>query len=162
MAWNLLDGMAELGKKAIGGGSDEPAIDDKVKEEWNKYTSWLEEKGMKGKPELDSDQLGFKMLDEYRKANPNTILSKDLILPIQREFQTYRQKALENIKTGKATFNGKEEDFMPGLSKLDGYPGRYTTSYKFPSATVTTLDNGIPVEKKIIPFAPTDITQIKK
>ncbi len=137
-----------------------PIIDDKIKQEWNNYVGWMASKGMKGKPELDTNELGFKMLDQYKKENPSTILSREHILPIQKEFQTYRQKSLENIKAGKAKFDGKEEDFMPGLSKLDGYPGMNTTSYTFPSATVTSIDNG-KKDVKNIAFAPTNLALLK-
>ncbi len=155
MANVLLDGMEGLVSKL--NMVDPQPLDDKVKAEWNKYVDWLDTKGMKGKPELDTDKVGFKYLEQYRKENPNTILTPDLVLPIQQEFQTYRTKALENIKAGKAKFDGTDEQFMPGLSKLDGYPGRYTTSYKFPGMVTHNLQDGVEVNKTVIPFAPTNL-----
>lgn len=151
MANVLLDGMEGL-LGSLGGDGD-PTVDDNVRGEWNKFVDWMAAKGVKGKPELDTNQLGFKYLDDYIKENPNTVLSRELVLPIQREFQTYRTKALENIKAGKAKFDGTEEQFMPGLSKLDGYPGQFTTNYKFPSESTTFFVDGKQTGKTTKPFA---------
>ena len=68
------------------------------------------------------------------KANPSTTLNREAILPIQQDLLNYRNYQLNNIKSGKAMFaeGVNEQNFMNHLSKIDGYPGQFTTSAKFP------------------------------
>ena len=125
--------------KAFGGGEedkDKPArsITNREREDWNKYVDYLRSKGIAAKPDLDKNGLGFKYLDEYVKANPSTTLSRDVILPIQKDLLDYRQYQINNVKSGKAQFaeGVNEQNFMNHLSKVDGYPGQFTTSVKYP------------------------------
>lgn len=117
----------------------------KLREDWNAYVKWLDKKGMKGKPELDKKELGFKMVEQYRKENPNTLVSKETIIPIQEEFKKYRQWSLDQIKQGKSEFapGVTSENYMRALSIADGIPGQRTTSFSFPDSYLTTFDNGI-------------------
>jgi hypothetical protein len=123
-----------VGKKQTGG-SDVSAD---LRTDWNNYVTWLEQKGVKGSPELDKNNTGFKYLEEYRSANPNTLLTKEAIPKVQGYLQEYRNWVIESHKnkTRPIEFKadpGKDyELFMPNLSKVDGYPGQFTTSYKFP------------------------------
>jgi len=112
----------------------EPVIDNKVRKEWNKYIEFLAEKGLKGSPSLDKDDLGGKMIDEYRKNNPDTVISRELIVPIQKEFQNYRKFRLDGIKKGDIKFSEgvDENNFMRALSVVDGIAGQRTTSFSFP------------------------------
>jgi len=117
-----------------------PEVDDGTKAEWNKYVLWLEKKGLKGHASLDSGDNGLRVLEAYRKENPSTTLTKETVPVIQQGFQQYRAKALADIKAGKAS--GPEDpdnNFMPGLSKIDGIPGSMTTSYMFPEARLTKI-----------------------
>lgn len=117
----------------------------KLREDWNAYVSWLDKKGMKGKPELDKGGLGFKMIEQYRKENPSTTVSKDSIKSIQEEFQKYREWSLAQVKAGKAqlTQGASPENYMKSLSIIDGIPGQRTTSFQFPTSYLTTIDNGV-------------------
>jgi len=142
-------------------GEVDPKADDNLKSEWNKYLDFLDTKKVRGNPSLDTNQEGFKYLDEYIKANPGTILSRESILPIQKALLEYRNKGIENIQSGKATYDKPIETFMEGLSKLDGYPGQFTTRYKFPAAILTSNDNG-KITRDTIPFAPSDLSKLKK
>lgn len=114
-------------------------IDENVMNEWNKYVDYLESTGFKGKPELDKNNLGFQKLEEYRSKNKNTVLTKEVIPQIQRQLQDYRNWVIEGHKTGKRPVQFSYEvapdysNFMPNLSKVDGYPGQYTTNVRFPS-----------------------------
>ena len=127
-------GGEEKGKKG--------AIDNNVRKDWNSYVDYLRTKKVAGDPSLDTSGLGFKYLDEYIKANPSTSLNKDVILPIQQDLQQYRDYSLGRIKSGKGVFaKGVDEtNFMSNLSKVDGYPGQYTTSYKFPMEYMRYVD----------------------
>lgn len=119
-----------------------------LRSEWNTYVDWLQAQNMKGNPELDKNQLGFKYLDDYRKQNPNSILTKESVPEIQKYLQDYRKWVIENHKTGKRPVKftvdpgPNYELFMSNLSQVDGYPGQYTTSYKFPSEYLNSVQQG--------------------
>jgi len=68
--------------------AEEPKVDNKLREDWNAYVTWLEKKGVKGKPELDKNDLGGKIIDENRKEIPTTLVSRETIVPIQTFFQS--------------------------------------------------------------------------
>ncbi len=123
--------------------SKEPPIDDKDKEEWNKYIDWLQAKGLRGHPSLDKDGLGNKMILKYKEENPNTTLSVEKVKPIQKEFLKYRDWSLGQIKAGKAAFGEgvNEDNYMKNLSNVDGLAGQYTTSFQFPSSYLKYLEN---------------------
>lgn len=129
-------------KKYPGGGK--VSITNQHRTDWNSYVDWLEKKKLKGAPQLDKNNYGFTILDEYRKENPNTTISKDLITPIQEEFSNYRNWSLEQIKQKKAQLapGTTPENYMRALSVVDGIPGQRTTSFKFPEAYLTTFNNG--------------------
>lgn len=140
-----MKGIVEIYNTIEGEPGDEDkaaSVDNRIRAEWNNYVSWLDKKGYKGKPELDKNGLGFKMIEQYKQENPETVLSKDMIIPIQKEFQNYRKYALEQIKAGKAKLaDGVTEDnFMKDLSVVDGIPGQRTTSFMFPSSYLKLFD----------------------
>ena len=113
---------------------EEKPIDNRVRTDWNKYVDWLVAKGLKGHPSLDKNDLGNKMIDAYKKENPDTVLSREVVIPLQKEFQKYRQYSLDEIKAGRGKFSdgADENNFMRALSIVDGVPGQRTTSFKFP------------------------------
>lgn len=123
---------------------DIPVVDNKFRSDWNEYVSWLSKKGYKGNPELDKNDLGGKMIDIYRKENPNTTVSRESIIPLQKEFQNYRQWVLDQAKAGKAQLaeGTTPDNFMKSLSIVDGIPGQRTTSFQFPQSYLQTLENG--------------------
>ena len=111
--------------------------------DWNNYVAWLDAHKLKGDPRLDKDNYGFKVLEDYRKENPNTTITKDMIVPIQQEFSNYRNWSLEQIRQKKAAMapGTTEENYMKNLSVVDGIPGQRTTSFQFPQAYLTTFNN---------------------
>lgn len=154
----------------------QPSTD--LRSEWNNYVGWLETQGMKGKPELDSNQLGFKYLEDYRKLNPNSPLTKESIPQIQGYLQDYRNWVIENHKTGKRPISFTEtplpdySNFMPNLSRVDGYPGQYTTSVKFPSEYLNSSRQGFAsivknrqtggyVKNDVLELTPDEIKQLQ-
>lgn len=127
-------------------------IDNTVRQGWNDYVQWLDKKGYKGNPALDHDDLGGKMIDEYRKENPDTPITRDMVVPIQKEFQNYRNWAINQIEGGKGAYapGTNKDTFMKALSIVDGIPGQRTTSFSFPSGYLKDMNTGKVQDKGFI------------
>jgi hypothetical protein len=97
---------------------------------------------MAGSPDLDKNDFGNVMLNQYLRENPDSFLKPEMIKPIQADFANYRQFALDQVKQGKASFapGADENNFMTSLSKLDAWPGSETTKHQFPSQYLQHLD----------------------
>src|SRR6185312_6865089 len=121
-----------------------PKIDNNVRAAWNDYISWLDKKGLKGSPALDHNDLGGKMIDEYRKEHPDTPITREMVVPIQKEFSNYRNWAINQIESGKGAYapGTNKDNFLKSLSVVDGIPGQMTTSYSFPKSYMNTFENG--------------------
>jgi hypothetical protein len=117
-------------------------INNQVRQAFNDYVMWLRGKGMAGKPELDKNGLGKKYLADYIKENPKTILTPDLIAPIQQDLLKYKDYALNQVRLGKAVFQSgvNADNFMQDLSPEDGYGGSRTTSHIYPREYLNYLD----------------------
>jgi hypothetical protein len=122
----------------------EKPVDNTTRKAWNDYVGWLDKRGLKGHPSLDHNELGFKMIDQYRKEHPDTPLTKDMVIPIQQEFSRYRTYAMNQIKANKGAYapGVTDDSFMKQLSIVDGIPGQRTTSYSFPEQYLKTFENG--------------------
>jgi len=138
----LKDGAKPDGKKEI-------VIDNKIREAWNSYVDWLEAKGLKGNPSLDKDDFGGQMIDKYKLENPDSPISREMIIPIQKDFIVYRDFVLEDVKNKKARLADgvTPETFMKDLSVVDGIAGQKTTKFKFPFKYLETY-MGDKLEKK--------------
>ncbi|HMW10866.1 MAG TPA: hypothetical protein PJ987_10545 [Bacteroidia bacterium] len=138
----LKDGAKPDGKKEI-------VIDNKIREGWNSYVDWLEAKGLKGNPSLDKDDFGGQMIDKYKLENPDSPISREMIIPIQKDFIVYRDFVLEEVKNKKARLADgvTPETFMKDLSVVDGIAGQKTTKFKFPFKYLETY-MGDKLEKK--------------
>ena len=123
---------------------DKPQVSNKLRQDWNNYTQWLAERGMKGHPSLDTNGTWKVWIDKYRKENPTTTVSVDTIPIIQSEFSKYRDWALGEIKAGRAAFapQTNEKNFLTNLSQIDGIAGQRTTSFKFPESYLKTFNDG--------------------
>ena len=94
------------------GGGDDPKkkeppkgykpLSPQQRRDWNDYLDHLQKKGIAGSKDLDAPDknVGLSSLEEYRKENPKTSITADLIPSIQYEQQAFR--------TGES---------FPGLSK---------------------------------------------
>ncbi len=122
---------------------DKP-VDNTIRQGWNDYVNWLAAKGLKGHPSLDKNDLGGQMIDQYRKENPNSPITREIIPTIQKEFGNYRNYVLQQVAVGKAQLPPglPPENFMKSLSIVDGIPGQRTTSFQFPSEYLQTFNNG--------------------
>lgn len=119
-----------------------PKLTPDQKNRWNRFVDYVATQKMAGHPSLDqrNKQVGMKLLQSFNMANPDAALPVDVVPIVQQELNDYRNESLQKIKTGKAVFDGKEEDFMPGLSQVDGWPGTKTLSSRFPVATATSTN----------------------
>lgn len=124
-------------------------INDQVKGEWNKFQDFTKAQGAQGSKDLDvqSKNMGQSLMDQYRKQNPNTMLTYDYIKPIQQAFADQRLQNIQDLKNGKALAPGFKpnadwSNFMPDQSKVDGWYGSKTSSWYFPTQSSTVTKNG--------------------
>ena len=128
-------------------------VDNKVRQDWNNYLDFLSSKGLQGHPSLDKGDNGNRMIDLYRKENPNTSLSRDMVTPIQQEFSKYRDSMIQNLRDKKAMISDASapggrfvkpdenlDNYMSSLSKVDGIAGSMTTSHKYPISMLKTIE----------------------
>ena len=45
--------------------NEDDNVSDDVKSDWNNFLTWLDKKGLKGKPELDKDNKGNELFKQY-------------------------------------------------------------------------------------------------
>ena len=121
-------------------------VDDVIRGDWNNYHSWLESKGMAGKPELDKGGLGYKLFDEY-VATHETSLSRETLDLVRKELLKLRASKIKEINEGKAHFADgvDEEHFMASIVRNEAtgdpnYPGFNFTRFIFPTSKTITLD----------------------
>jgi hypothetical protein len=128
-----------------GGGKDKniPPITNQNRADWNQYVDYLDKKGLKGSSFLDKGDNAIKAINDYRKVNPNTTITPELITPIQNDFSNYRDYALNQVSNGKAQLapGVNKDNFLSALSIVDGIPGQRTTSYKFPVGYMTDMNS---------------------
>lgn len=121
-----------------------PPLTADTKSRWNKFIDFVANQKMAGNPTLDqrNKQVGMGLLQKFNFANPQQALPLNIVPQVQQEMQDYRNNLVQNWKAGKAQVDGvkSENDIMPSLSKVDGWPGTLTLAQKFPvaQATVTT------------------------
>ena len=122
---------------------EEPTITNKHRQDWNAYVKYLETKGMRGNVELDKGTNFDKALLAYKKENPSTTITKEMIAPIQKEFGKYREFALQQVRDKKAFLQEgvTEEMFLKDLSVVDGMAGSKTSSYEFPKQYIDSFVN---------------------
>lgn len=136
-----------------------PMVSDRVKQDWNKFLTWLDEKKLRGKPELDKGGLGQKMLEEYLSVTKDTTLNKDIIPAIRKEYMNLRQSNIEDVISGKANWNGKsgkDLDFSTFMRHIvenektsnPNYVGQHLTQTFFPAAQ-RTLPSGETIKLKV-------------
>jgi hypothetical protein len=117
-------------------------VSDAIKQDWNAYLSWLDKKGMRGKPELDKGGVGNNLFKQYLKENPNTSLSEKIIPSIRKAYVDLRNDRLKEIESGKGNYEGSPESFMKHivLNEQSGdpnYVGQHLTQTMFPGAKLT-------------------------
>lgn len=133
-------------------GTIAPIGEDK-KAAWNHFIDFMREKGYAGSTALDdrSTKLGEGLMAQYNKQFPKSPITYADVANVQAALQQYRQDLVNRWKSGQATADIKSADeIMPGISKVDGWLGSKTSSYKFPTAVVdhngTNIDFGTNTE----------------
>lgn len=125
-----------------GEGEDPPPLTPQQRQEWNAYVDWLEQKGYKGSPLLDKKDTGLAdgLFNQFKKENPSVTLSLDHVKSVQNEMQSLATSAQEFEARRN---NPNAANIMQGTSKVDGWPGSKTTSFKFPSMVKEETNNGL-------------------
>lgn len=116
------------------------------KQAWNTFVDYLDQLGYKGNAALDNrnTNLGQQLMAKFNADHPNMPLSYADVPVVQSELQNYRQSLVNKWQGGQASADGVKsaDDIMPGLSKVDGWLGSKTSSYKFPTASITNQTTG--------------------
>jgi len=125
-----------------GGGEEPQNLTPQQRKEWNAYVDYLDKKGYKGSPLLDKKDTGLatSLFNQFKKENPNTTLSLDHVKAVQSEMETLANSA-RNFEARRG--NPNATNIMAGTSKVDGWPGSKTTSFKFPDMEKTTYNNSV-------------------
>ena len=128
-----------------------------LRAQWNKYVDYLDTVGMKGSPDLDHPATAQKYYDQWAKTNNVNEPYNTFVPSVQGEMINYRNKAIQQIKSGKAVFDGDpDKQFMTNLSQNDGIAGQKTTSWKFPNE-IMPIQNA--QTKQVIGSRPNDVYQ---
>jgi hypothetical protein len=114
---------------------------------WNNFLSFLDKKGLKGKSELEKNNLGNDLFKQWVKDNPNEGLTEQDIPKVRRSYSKVRDMRLKEIKDSKASYaeGVNEENFMSFIvenekSKDPNYVGRRLTQTPFPGTILNVKD----------------------
>jgi hypothetical protein len=108
------------------------------RQHWNGFVTYLERLHLKGSVKLDNRKLGLseRMFYDYNKTTGAAYDYKSFVTRVQQAIKSYRENALNQIRSGKAVFKGPDSLFMRGLSIVDGWAGSKTTTWRFPADSV--------------------------
>lgn len=128
-----------------------PGLTPLQRNQWNQFIDYLDKQGVKGSPLLDQrdKNLGQYYFQKFASTNPGITITYKDVPRVQQELQDYRNGIIGQWKTGKVQIPDvkAEDEIMPGLSQADGWLGSKTSSYKYPTASVTTVKNGVTSKK---------------
>lgn len=114
------------------GGGDEPKekLTPQKMKEWNMFIDWMKTKGHSGSTKLDKDKtLGQSLFNQFKKDNPSTTITYDIVPAVQTEFQRLKNDA-QNFAARRNDPNAK--NIMSNVSKVDGFLGSQTSQFSFP------------------------------
>lgn len=128
--------------------TDEPVpgvpLTNEQKQHWNEFLDFVEKQGYKGSSALDNRNmdLGKNLLNKFNSVRSGAKINYEDIPRVQQELQDYRAGLVDKWKKGLAQSDQikSENDIMSGISPVDGWLGSKTSSYKFPTAVLTTSD----------------------
>lgn len=119
-----------------------PKLTPEQKANWNKFIDFVQAQRMSNMNVLDqrNKQIGMTLLQKYNMSNPKQTLPIDIVPTVQGELQNYRNDLVNQWKAGKVQGDGikTENDIMPNISPVDGWPGSKTLTSKFPLAQAVT------------------------
>lgn len=144
----------------------------KIKSDWNKFLTWMQSKNVRGKSDLDKNNLGNIYFKQYIKENPGTSLNEGVIPIIRQEYIKDREKKVQDILSGKGSFqvegvgnlSGEQakpymDRFMPGILKNEAsenpnYVGQYLTQTPFVGFEMDYYEDGKKVKTESEGFIP--------
>lgn len=142
-----------------------PTISNNDRQFWNGFVDYVAQRGYAGSPRLDerSTKLSRLLFDEYNRTNKGNYAYDTFIPAIQTDISNYRNNAINEIKKGNikvtnddgSLYRGNINDYdfdnnyMQGLSNVDGWAGSRTTSWKFPKAYLEKGGKVSEVENKL-------------
>lgn len=135
--------MANDNQKTDAKASESSSLSPKQMEEWNNFQAWMKNKGYSGDPRMDKMKFSKSIVDMYRKENPDTSISYDIVGNVQKAIREYRESAIEEVKAGKRRLTGDPgqnfENFMPWVTKTkdDAFLGQFTSQFAFPSQYIS-------------------------
>lgn len=115
---------------------------------WNGFVDYVSAKGLAGSKDLNRHDLDIahKLFAEYSAVKGRTVNYKAFVTMVQTDIAQYRRAALRQIQISRAkhadnpnyplAFEGSDDEFMKGLSQIDGFAGVLTIGWKFPSEVV--------------------------
>jgi hypothetical protein len=145
----------EVTKVEVKKEGEEPVVTESMKMDWNKFLSWLDTKKLRGLPELDKNNKGNVLFEQFLKENPDTSLSAKSIPSIRKAYMDLRDDRMKEIQSGKANFSGKPEEFMKHIvlneqTQNPNYVGQHLTQTYFPGAKYNVEQDGKVVESKSV------------
>jgi len=131
-------------------GTPIPPLTDQQKIQWNRFIDFMDKEGYKGSDQLDNrdTNMGKFLFQKFKSKNPDVTITYDDVPRVQADLQNYRQHLINQYKSGKMVdkhndIKDPDKEIMPGLSQVDGWLGSKTSSYKFPTASATNLDQTV-------------------
>lgn len=137
--------------------------DPDVAVEWNKYQKWLREKGMLGKPELDKNNLGINLFNEWKKISGSPLTLDDMAA-VRRLAGAEIERSLGLARSGKMGIFDDKGNFIREPKQVEAiyssktqtpwleneksahpnYPGQFFTRFMIPleyDEVSTTVDD---------------------
>lgn len=136
-------------------------VSSKERNDWNSFIDFVESKGLQGSEKLDkgSDALAKSLFTEYKKLNPKTTLTYELVPSIQYEMQKLKQN-VQGFAERRNDPNAK--NLMSFVSKVDGWFGSRTSQSKFPFMIENDYHNNNLVSSENLGLIGADMTPEKK
>lgn len=142
------NGNGDAGPEPKNSLEDVPYLSSKKMQEWNEFLKYVEDKNLKGKPELDKEDMGNKLFQEWKKQNPNKSINIDDVPSVRKTYLALRDENIEGFKSGKSYYDtpqgrlsGPKADYSSFMRNITlneesanpNYIGRYMTQTKFPA-----------------------------
>lgn len=113
---------------------------------WNGVVNYAKTQNLDPNVLNHDPTIGFGIIDQYNKANPGAQFPRDSVNAIQSMMQQYRTDAITRMKASpipENNFGPNYENFMPGLSAPDNFPGSKTLGWNIPEAYMQNTNAGI-------------------
>lgn len=113
---------------------------------WNGVVNYAKTQNLDPNVLNHDPTIGFGIIDQYNKANPGAQFPRDSVNAIQSMMQQYRTDAITRMKASpipENNFGPNYENFMPGLSAPDNFPGSKTLGWNIPEAYMQNTNAGV-------------------